>query len=293
MTRHKKIAIHGHKVKPEATKDIQNFLSILRKRGCHPTISETFGKENEHHFQLEGICRYKCKINQDIDLMVCIGGDGTLLEAVTHVGASGVPILGINTGRLGFLATTSKGNIQTAIDQVLEGRHSTEERTLVELETSEDIFKGFNYALNEFAIIRKDSSSMITIHAYLGETYINTYWADGLMVSTPTGSTGYSLSCGGPIVLPDTNNFIITPVSPHNLNIRPLVIPNSSELTFKIDSRDTNVLVSLDSRSATVSSETKLRIKKADFKIKLINLKNSSYLETLRSKLGWGFDKRN
>lgn len=291
----KNIGIHGRRIKDEAIDEIRSLYSYMVSKDFRIEISETFYRENSDLFDgLDQLPRYPNAVQSgQFDAVFSIGGDGTLLETVTHVGHSGVPILGVNAGRLGFLATTGKENGEQAIDQLFAGAYKVEERSLIELVSSESLFGDTNFALNEFALLRKDTSSMITVHCYLDGAYLNTYWADGLMVSTPTGSTGYSLSCGGPILLPENRNFVITPVSPHNLNIRPLVIPDTGELTFKIDSRDINVLVSLDSRSETISSSLKLKVKKTDFNLRLIKLEGSSYLETLRNKLGWGFDRRN
>lgn len=257
-------------------------------------VSKSFRKLNSDHFDLTGLESYPDDLNKgDADVVISIGGDGTLLETVTHIGSEGIPILGVNTGRLGFLATTANEDIESALEKLFSGDYSVESRTLISLESPSSLFEGRNFALNEFAILRKDTSSMITVKCYLDGDYLNTYWADGLMVSTPTGSTGYSLSCGGPILMPSARNFVLTPVSPHNLNIRPLVIPDDGELRFELDSRETNLLISLDSRSATISHNTEIRVKKAEFTASLISLGGSSFIETLRNKLGWGFDRRN
>ena len=209
------------------------------------------------------------------------------------MGRSEVPIMGINLGRLGFLATISKDDIVTAINSYLEGHFEYDNRALISLVSDIKGFEDNNYALNEFAILRKDTSSMIVVKCYLNGEFLNTYWADGLMVATPTGSTGYSLSCGGPVIMPQTKNFIITPVSPHNLNVRPLIVSDESELTFKVETRNQSYLVTLDSRSFAIDSKTELTIKKAKFQAKLIKVKGSSFVETLKNKLTWGLDRRN
>ena len=224
--------------------------------------------------------------------MFSIGGDGTLLKAVTFVRESNIPIMGINTGRLGFISSISAGQIDDAINDILKENYKISERTLLELHTENQFFKEKNFALNEVAISKKDTSSMIKIDAYVDNNFLNTYWADGLVVSTPTGSTGYSLSCGGPIIMPGTNNIIVTPNAPHNLNVRPIVINDQSIIKLKVEDRDQLALVSLDSRSRAFDSDTELIIKKANFKIKLIQPQNNSFTSTIRSKLMWGLDKR-
>ena len=290
----KKIGIHGRAINEASRESVGGLLNLLRRRDYKPLISESFADHNNEFFQLDDLSIYGDHLDSnDVDCIFSLGGDGTLLEAVTHVGSSETPILGINTGRLGFLATTNKDDFNEALSAIENDRFKLENRSLVELKCDQDLFGGKNFALNEFAILRKETSSMITIECYLNGDYLSTYWADGLMVSTPTGSTGYSLSCGGPVLLPSTKNFILTPVSPHNLNVRPFVIADNGHLRFKMDSRETNVLVSLDSRSETVPHDLELTISKADFTIKLIKLEGDSFVDTLRTKLGWGYDKRN
>jgi len=215
-----------------------------------------------------------------------------LLKAVTYVRESEIPIMGINTGRLGFISSVSADQIDDAITDILKGNYKINERTLLELSTNKNLFKDKNFALNEVAVSKKDTSSMIRIDAYVDDEFLNTYWADGLVVSTPTGSTGYSLSCGGPIIMPGTNNIIITPNAPHNLNVRPIVIDDNSVVKLKVEDRDQLALVSLDSRSRAFDSETELTIKKASFKTKLVQPQNNSFTKTIRHKLMWGLDKR-
>ncbi|GAA0877683.1 NAD kinase [Algoriphagus jejuensis] len=227
------------------------------------------------------------------DFLISIGGDGTLLDAVCLIGPLEIPILGLNTGRLGFLATAATDRIGEAIDNLATGNFQTESRSLISLECSRRLFNGINFALNEFTIHKRDTSSMITVHTYIDGKYLNSYWADGLIVSTPTGSTGYSLSCGGPLITPAAKSFVITPVSPHNLNVRPIIISDDSEISFEIEGRSEKFLISLDSRSTSISSEIKLSVKKELFSAKLIKLPNLHFFDTLRQKLNWGFDMRN
>jgi NAD+ kinase len=216
-----------------------------------------------------------------------------LLESITHIGKNETPILGINTGRLGFLATISREETGHALAEVLKGKYALDKRALLQLQSSREIFGKLNFALNDFTIVKKDTSSMITIHTYIDGEFLNSYWADGIIVSTPTGSTGYSLSCGGPLIFPRSGNFVITPVSPHNLTVRPIVVSDSSEISFQIEGRSKKFLVSLDSRIATVDSTVKLKLTKADFNINLIQLEGHHYFKTLRQKLNWGLDIRN
>lgn len=290
----RKIAIHGRKVDKSSRSYVEGLFELLNRLGMSLMVSQAFKTLNQPQFDLTSIPSYPDNLAPgEADCVFSLGGDGTLLDTIIHVGSSEIPILGINTGRLGFLATISKENIQESLDLLFGCQFDLEERALLELFCEKDIFKGKNFALNEFAILRKDTSSMIGVTCHLDGQYLSTYWADGLMVSTPTGSTGYSLSCGGPVVMPQTANFLITPVSPHNLNVRSLIIPDSSELTFTIESREAAFLVAMDSRSATVNQHVELVIKKANFKAKLIRLHGNSFLDTLRNKLGWGFDRRN
>ena len=227
------------------------------------------------------------------DILFSIGGDGTLLSAVSFVRNSNIPILGINTGRLGFISSVAPDQIEQAVNDVLNNNYKTNKRTLLSLKTSNNLFKNKNFALNEVAVLKKDTSSMIKIEAYVDDEFLNTYWADGLIVSTPTGSTGYSLSCGGPIIAPGTNNIIITPIAQHNLNVRPIVINHNSTIKLKVEDRDQLALVSLDSCSRAFDSSVELTIKKASFKINLIEPQNNSFISTVRQKLMWGSDKRN
>lgn len=227
------------------------------------------------------------------DLIISLGGDGTVLKAATLAGSSGIPLLGINLGRLGFLATTDKTQARKVLQDIKKGQYSVEARTALKLINAEHLFGQNTFALNDFTILKRDNSSMIKITASINNEFFNTYWADGLIVSTPTGSTGYSLSCGGPIVLPQANNFIITPVAPHNLTARPTVIPDNSVLSFEVEGRSENFLCTLDSRFATITSGQRLVLCKNDFPINLIKPHKESFLKTLRGKLNWGKDIRN
>lgn len=227
------------------------------------------------------------------DYFCSIGGDGTMLSTVTFVGKSGVPIIGVNTGRLGFLSGIAIDTIEESLDQILAGKIEIDKRSMVMLETQNDLFGSQNFALNEISVHRKDTSAMITIHTFLNGEFMNSYWADGLIISTPTGSTAYSLSCGGPVVMPDSENFIVTPISPHNLNVRPMIISDKDILTLRVEGRNKQFLISLDSRSDSFEANIELTIRKAPFEVKLVRLKGDAFLTTLRQKLMWGIDKRN
>lgn len=290
-----RIAIHGKTFKDEALPHLKLLFEILKANLAEIIVYEplavllakkktaTYAKGiyKEHH-ELEGI-----------DFVFTIGGDGTLLDAVTFVREKEIPILGINAGRLGFLATTQPYEIETALRDFFDKKYTFEDRTLIHLDSGNDIFGGINFGLNEFTILKKDTSSMIVVHAYIDEVYLNSYWADGLIVSTPTGSTGYSLSCGGPLVMPGSKNFIISPISPHNLNVRPMVVSDDSVISFRIESRSKNILIALDSRSKSIPHTTTLSVRKETFCARLVQLHTYSFLETLRSKLNWGLDMRN
>lgn len=227
------------------------------------------------------------------DFFISLGGDGTILEAVTHIRNSHTPILGINLGRLGFLATVEKRRIREAIDLLKRGMFMVEERRLLYLESNLPLFGEIPFALNDFTILKRDTSSMITIHTFINGAYLNSYWADGIIVSTPTGSTGYSLSCGGPIIFPNSGNFVITPVAPHNLNVRPTVLSDDTVISFEIEGRAENFLCTLDSRFETITAAHQLAVRKNDFTIKLLRLQDVGFLETIRNKLSWGQDRRN
>lgn len=235
------------------------------------------------------------KLDTSFDLLISIGGDGTILRAITYVRDLNIPIIGINTGRLGFLATIQNEDIPIAIEAILNKQYKVSERNLLSIATEpkNKAFNDLDFALNEIAVSRKNTTSMITVETRLNDEYLTSYWSDGLIISTPTGSTGYSLSCGGPVITPDTNSFVITPIAPHNLSARPLVITDSTEIKLKVSGREDNFLISLDSRIATLSNDTIVTIKKATFTIKMVELLDESFLDTLRKKLLWGEDKRN
>lgn len=271
------LEVHKRNVSIIINKDLAKYLATFDNKIAN-LYQKTFSKTEDL---------------KDVDFIFSIGGDGTLLEAITLVKSLDIPILGINAGRLGFLATVTGDEIKQSINAVFKGFYSVEHRALIQVDSNQEVFKGLNFGLNEFAILKRDTSSMIVVHAYLDGEYLNSYWADGLIIATPTGSTGYSLSVGGPVVIPNSNNFIISPVSPHNLNVRPLVVSDNSVISFEIEGRSKNFLISLDSRSQKVDASIQLAIRKCDFKIGLIKLKDNNFLNTLRLKLNWGLDARN
>ena len=227
------------------------------------------------------------------DVLISLGGDGTLLDTLSLVRDSGIPVIGINFGRLGFLASINKDEIRTAIEALNKREYALDKRTLLSLESTYHLFGEENFALNDITIHRRDNSAMMIIHAYMNNEFVNSYWADGLIIATPTGSTAYSLSCGGPIIYPSSQNFVITPIAPHNLNVRPLIVPDDVSLTFEVEARSAKFLVSCDSRTETVDRSVKLTLNKAGFHVNLIRLNKESYLTTLRNKLLWGIDTRN
>lgn len=232
-------------------------------------------------------------IKGKVEVMLSLGGDGTILGTVDIIRDSGIPVIGINFGRLGFLASVNKNDIAAAIHALINKQFTLDERVLLELESDPIVFKNQNVALNDIVIHKRDDAAMITIHAFLNDEFLNSYWGDGIIVSSPTGSTAYSLSCGGPIVFPQSGNFIITPISPHNLNVRPIVISDDHKLTFKVETRSSNYLVSCDSKTEAIDTSSIFTIRKASYGLNLIRLNNESYLSTLRNKLMWGLDARN
>jgi NAD+ kinase len=290
-----KIAILGKPFDEALAPFLQALLDDLIRRQSEVIIVESFHTYLSQHMEVPaGITTFRRGDSlQGVRFVLSIGGDGTLLDTVTYVGSLQIPILGINTGRLGFLATIAPENIAPAIDSLFKGHFVLEDRSLIRVDTDPEAFGAINFGLNEFSILKRDTSSMIVVHTYIDGEYLNSYWADGLIVSTPTGSTGYSLSCGGPVMLPQTNNFIIAPVCPHNLNVRPLIVPDRSVISFEIEGRSNNFLLSLDSRSVTVEANVQIAVRRENFNARLVKLNHVNFLSTLRSKLNWGLDRRN
>jgi NAD+ kinase len=291
-----KIAIYGRPFSSEFEKNIKTLFVLLEKNGVEYFIHEPFYefllKKEKLSFQKAGAFKTHNDIIGNADIMFSIGGDGTFLEAVSIVQNYGIPIVGINTGRLGFLADISPEDIEDSLSAILNGDYKIEHRSLVELDLTNSSWEGFACALNEVSI-QKRYSTLITIHTYLDDTYLNSYWADGLIISTPTGSTAYSMSVGGPIVSPDSNNFIISPMASHNLTIRPVIVPDHNLIRIEVESRDNSFLLTLDSRTEMIEGNVRLRLKRADFTIKTLRIKDATFYNTLRNKLMWGVDKRN
>jgi len=293
-----KIGIYGQFYHENSEIYIQMLLDALQKKEAEVVIEENFlGIINQNQDITKNFSGFSTftQLDSSFDLFFSIGGDGTILKAVTFVADLGIPIVGINTGRLGFLATIQKEEMNESLNQILEGEYSISERSLLTVETfpkNEEI-QPLNFALNEVAVNRRNTTSMIKVETFVNDKYLTSYWSDGLIVATPTGSTGYSLSCGGPVIDPEAKNMVLTPIAPHNLNARPLVIPDSSRISLKVSGRENTFLVSMDSRIATLENETTIVIKKAPFTIKLLQLHDDSFIKTLRKKLLWGEDKRN
>jgi NAD+ kinase len=291
-----KIAIYSRGIENDQLSDLEVLFEELVNHKIEPVFSQDFFNQFYSAVNLRG--KYSTFSTSDdldgsFDCIISLGGDGTLLDTVTLVRDKGIPILGINYGRLGFLANIGKEDLKPAIAALAERTFVKEQRTLIHLDANIPVFDGVPYALNEFTLQKKDSSSMIRINTYLNGEFLNTYWADGLIVATPTGSTGYSLSCNGPIVFPESGSFVITPVAPHNLNIRPIVVPDNTIISFEVEGRTDSFICTLDSRRIVVPKEAQLAVKKESFCVNLIRLNENNFLQTLRSKLSWGLDKRN
>ncbi|MFY7739857.1 MAG: NAD kinase [Flavobacterium sp.] len=293
-----KVAIFGQYYQNDTRPIIRDIFLFFNNNNVELVIEEKFLKilydEEILKKEYKTFNDFKC-LNSSFDLLISIGGDGTILRAATYIRDSGIPILGINAGRLGFLAKVQKENIETFLQVVLKKEYTLSERTLLSLECNpeNEQINELNFAMNEVTVSRKDTTSMITIDTSLNGEHLNSYWADGLIISTPTGSTGYSLSCGGPVLTPEVKGLVITPIAPHNLNARPLVIPDDTEIKLKVSGREEQYLVSLDSRIATLNNNAELTIRKTPFKINMVEIPNETFLKTLRNKLLWGEDKRN
>ncbi len=292
-----KVAIFGQAFYPDSAKYLREIIEVFSQSHVNFIFEEKYLgliQKNDHLPKDSSYTTFN-SLDDSYDLFFSLGGDGTILASVKYVKDLNIPIVGINTGRLGFLATIHKEKISSYIKDILEGDYSISERSLLEVTTSSRKFEKqiFNYALNEVAISRKDTTSMISIDAWIDQEHIGAYWSDGLIVATPTGSTGYSLSCGGPIITPQTKAFVLTPIAPHNLNARPLVVPNKTEIRLKVSGRENNFLISMDSGIYTLPQEEEVFVKKADFNICLALHNDNSFLKTLRTKLLWGEDQRN
>ena len=290
------ICIYGRPGQINQTELTAGIVSILLKQGHQVSIYRHYFEFMKAQIKLPSAV--KCvdstaELAIGTDFLFSIGGDGTLLDTVFIVKDTNIPVVGINTGRLGFLASISKDDIENAIESLGKGHYALDPRTLLRLESNLPIFNQENIALNEFTIHKKETSSMITIHMYLNGEYLNSYWADGIMISTPTGSTGYNLSCGGPIIVPQSESFVITPIAPHNLTVRPIVVSDKNVISLEVEGRSQHFMATLDSRSATIDSSYQLAVRKEDYQINLVRLNSENFLHTLRKKLNWGLDPRN
>ena len=290
-----KIGVHGKEFTRQSAPFIHRIFEVLTEQDAELYVSSRFaGFLKPPAFKNFKFQTYvPAEPLPSLELLISIGGDGTLLESVSHIGKTEIPVLGINTGRLGFLATISRDETEQALRQVLNRSYTLDKRAVLRLDTEPGIFGNMNFALNDFTVVKKDTSAMITIHTFIDGEFLNSYWADGIIVSTPTGSTGYSLSCGGPLIFPRSGNFVLTPVSPHNLTVRPIIVSDTSEISFQVEGRSKKFLVTLDSRFATVDNTVRLTIRRADFIVNLIQLEGHHYFKTLRQKLNWGLDIRN
>jgi len=294
----KKVAVFGQTYTVGADKEIKILLTSLEAHNIVIFFEKNFYNALKEHQHLDKKYPTFSKfedLNSSFDMFFSIGGDGTMLRAVTYVRDLNIPILGINTGRLGFLANVKKDEITESINLLVEGEYRIQERTLLSIETKPSVkkFQELSFALNEITIARKNTTSMIGVETYLNGEYLTNYWSDGLIIATPTGSTGYSLSCNGPVVSPNSKNLVLTPIAPHNLNARPMIIPDDTAIELRVDSREKDYLISLDSRITSVSRKTRIFIKKSSFTIKSVIPSNQSFLTTLRTKLLWGEDTRN
>ncbi len=294
------IAIYGRFLKPKDIEYIEAVFSILLEHQIiclvhKPFLTHLKGELPDLVKDVHPFSDYTSLKTAKPDLLLSLGGDGTILDTLALVQDSNIPIAGINLGRLGFLTGIDKNKIKDSLEALIEGKYKLDTRSVLHLESNHPIEKlqACPYALNDCTLAKRDSSSMIIVHAYKNGEFLNSYWADGLIIATPTGSTGYSLSCGGPIIFPDSGNFVITPIAPHNLTVRPMVLSDDATLSFEIEGRDVNYLCTLDSRSALIPQGIQLTVKKADFQVHLVRLTDSDFLSTLRGKLGWGSDSRN
>ena len=291
-----KVAVFGKTISVDSKPHIELLHQELLEAGVEIVVYHRLYEFLQNHCNLEGnfptFSDHHNLLKAKPDFLFTIGGDGTILDAVTFVRDSGIPILGVNTGRLGFLSNVSKDKIKQAVKALLSDDYSLDERYLLNMEC-DPLDLDLNFALNEITVSRKETTAMVTIHTWIDGHFLNSYWADGLIIATPTGSTGYSLSCNGPIIMPGSENFVITPIAPHNLNVRPCVIPNNVKIKLKVESREEQHLVSLDSRIYTLNTNTELFISLENFKIRLVKTDVQDFADTLRSKLLWGIDQRN
>lgn len=290
------IALFGKSISGEQSPYLNLMLDKLRQSGADIFVYGPFLAALRQYTGISdeaGTFSSHADLPRDTDILLSIGGDGTLLDTLPIVRDTRIPLLGINTGRLGFLSSVSRQDVDHAIEALVTGRYGIQERSLIQLESPIGIFGDINYALNEATVFRKEATSLIVIKVYVNGIFVNAYWADGLIVATPTGSTAYSLSAGGPILTPDSGNFVITPIATHNLSVRPIVIPDSSIIQIKVVGRHTQFTLSMDSRMAVVDQSFELIFRKAPFTIRLVETEGKDFFSTIREKLLWGLDVRN
>ena len=291
-----KAAIYSRLMDGDQHEKAQMFFDELVKQKIQPIIFQPFFEQIKERINLPPdtlTFALSEDLNDDIEFIISLGGDGTLLDTVTLVRDKNISIMGINFGRLGFLASIGQEEIKSAIQAIAKRSFIVDKRTMIHLDADLPLFGNVPYALNEFAVHKRDTAAMIKIHTYLNGEFLNTYWADGLIVATPTGSTGYSLSCGGPIVFPESGSFVITPVAPHNLNVRSIIVPDDNVISFEVESRSENIICAMDSRREIVGKNVSLAVRKESFNICLLRLSENSFLQTIQNKLTWGYDKRN
>ncbi|HEU4901382.1 MAG TPA: NAD kinase [Flavisolibacter sp.] len=291
-----KVAIYSRVFEETQHKDIQLFFDELAKEGIQPVIFREYYERIAPLLSLPATTEtfsHHAELSTGIEFLISLGGDGTLLDTVTLVRNKALPVVGINFGRLGFLASIGREEMAEAVKALARRSYIIDKRSLIHLDSNIPLFNEVPYALNEFAIHKRDISPMIKIHTYINGELLNTYWADGLILATPTGSTGYSLSCGGPVVFPESGSFVLTPIAPHNLNVRPIVIPDNTIVSFEVESRSDEIICALDSRREWVDKNVLLAVRRENFPINLVRLNENNFLQTLRNKLSWGLDKRN
>ena len=291
-----KAAIYSRGIEGGQQADVQVFFDELASLKIEPIIFLHLFEQLKESIQFPSSATtfsLSEHLTEDIECIISLGGDGTLLDTVTLVRDKNIPIMGINFGRLGFLAGIGREEMKMALKAIAKRTYVVDKRTMIHLDASIPLFGNVPYGLNEFSIHKRDIASMIKIHTYLNGEFLNTYWADGLIVATPTGSTGYSLSCNGPIIFPDSANFVITPVAPHNLNVRSIIVPDDNIISFEVESRSEEIICALDSRRELVSKNVQLAVKKESFLLSLMRLSENSFLQTLHNKMTWGLDKRN
>ncbi len=291
-----KVAIYSRIIEETERGEVQQLLNELQRRKIQPVIYLPFYERINNVFKFPQnllFFSHSNDLDESVDFLISLGGDGTLLDTIAFVRDKDIPVIGINFGRLGFLASIGKEDMVTAVEALVNRTYVADKRSLIHLDASKPLFGEVPYGLNEFAIHKTDTSPMIKIHTYLNGEFLNTYWADGLIVSTPTGSTGYSLSCGGPVVFPESGSFVINPVAPHNLNVRPIVVPDDNIISFEVEGRAENFLCALDSRKEIVDKNVQLAVRREKFNVSLVRLNENNFLQTLRNKLSWGLDQRN